>query len=249
MDHRGSVFYTDLSNVWRISPDGTKSIVVRDVHTHELFLDADDNLFGEHLWYQVEATNHWLHFIWKLSPDDILEKSLPTRAYPQDSSFARDAAGNMYWFTVGPPAAFIRRAPDGSIGRVGEYATYHDVKWLKATSRGDIYFTDDGDLRRLDSDGKVSTLARNVGEAAGNWIGGIWLDARARVYVAVWGARKVKRFNPASGQVDVVARSKAPWGPSGGLVAPNGDLWMLETSEKNSVRVRRLSANGGERVF
>ena len=249
MDHRGIVFYTDLSSVWKIAPDGTKSIAVPNVHTHELFLDARDNLYGEHLWFEGEATNHWLHFIWKLSPNGILKKSHPTRAYPQDASFARDAAGNMYWFTAGPPAAFIRRAPDGSIRRLGEHATYRDVKWIKATSRGVIYFTDDGDLRRLDSEGKVSTLAGNVREAGGNWVGGIWLDTRGRVYVAVWGARKVKRFNPASGQVDVVARSTAPWGPSGGLVAPNGDLWMLETSETNSVRVRQLSSNGDERVF
>jgi hypothetical protein len=51
MDQRGNVFYTDLSNVWRISPDGTKSIAVPFVHTHELFLDPDDNIFGEQLWH------------------------------------------------------------------------------------------------------------------------------------------------------------------------------------------------------
>lgn len=249
MDHRGNVFYTDLSNVWKISPDGQKSIVVPNVHTHELFLDSNDILYGEHLWHEGGSTGHWLHFIWKRFPDGKLEKSPNTRAYPQDASFVRDSAGNMYWFTAGPPAAFIRRAPDGSIQRLGEWATYHDVRWIAATSHGDIFFTDDGNLCHLDSEGKVVTLARNIREAAGNWVGGIWFDARGRVYVAVWGARKVKRFDPTSRHVDVVALSKAPWGPSGGMVAPNGDLWLLETSETNSVRVRRVSSNGDERVF
>jgi streptogramin lyase len=155
----------------------------------------------------------------------------------------------MYWFTATPRAEFIRRAPDGSVQRLGEHATYLDVRWITATSHGEIYFTDDGDLRGVDSEGKVSTLAMNIRGAAGNWVGGVWLDTSMRVYVAVWGARKVKRFDPASGQVDVVARSAVPWGPSGGLVAPNGNLWLLETSETNSVRIRRLSPSGDERVF
>ncbi|MEJ0031960.1 MAG: hypothetical protein WDO15_16965 [Bacteroidota bacterium] len=36
-DSRSNIFYTDLSKVWKVTPDGRKSIVVQDVHTHELF--------------------------------------------------------------------------------------------------------------------------------------------------------------------------------------------------------------------
>jgi hypothetical protein len=49
MDSRGNVFYTDLSHVWKIAPRGAKSIAVRGVHTHELYIDREDNLYGEHL--------------------------------------------------------------------------------------------------------------------------------------------------------------------------------------------------------
>jgi streptogramin lyase len=35
-DSNGGVFYTDLKQVWRIDPAGNKSVVVRNVHTHEL---------------------------------------------------------------------------------------------------------------------------------------------------------------------------------------------------------------------
>lgn len=53
-DSKGNVFYTDLKQVWKISPSGEKTVAVPGVHTHELYLDGDDNLYGEHLWYTGE---------------------------------------------------------------------------------------------------------------------------------------------------------------------------------------------------
>lgn len=54
-DSKGNIFYTDLKQVWKITPDAIKTIAVKGVHTHELFIDEQDNLFGEHLWYNGEA--------------------------------------------------------------------------------------------------------------------------------------------------------------------------------------------------
>ena len=67
MDSHGNVFYTDLEHVWKISRDGKKSIAVHTVHTHELYIDSADNLYGEHLWYNGEATNTWGHRVWRLT--------------------------------------------------------------------------------------------------------------------------------------------------------------------------------------
>jgi hypothetical protein len=49
VDRAGNVFFTDLKQVWRIGTDGTKTVVVPNVHTHELFLDSAGTLHGEHL--------------------------------------------------------------------------------------------------------------------------------------------------------------------------------------------------------
>ena len=76
---------------------------------------------------------------------------------------------------------------------------------------------------------------------------GIVMDSRGNVYVAVMGARKVKRVSPA-GQVEVVAESPLGWAPTGGFAAPNGDLWLLEYSLA-AVRVRRISRDSGERIY
>jgi hypothetical protein len=66
MDSKGNVFYTDTERVLKIDASGRKSVVIPNVHTHELFLDANDNLFGEHLWYEG-SNNTWHHYVWRYS--------------------------------------------------------------------------------------------------------------------------------------------------------------------------------------
>jgi len=53
----------------------------------------------------------------------------------------------------------------------------------------------------------------------------------------------------ADGRLATVARTPAPWGPSGVMVAPNGDLWILEYSTTNEARVRRIARSGRVTVF
>jgi hypothetical protein len=45
-DKKGNIYYTDLKQVWKIDRDGMKSVAVANVHTHELYVDQDDNLYG-----------------------------------------------------------------------------------------------------------------------------------------------------------------------------------------------------------
>ena len=59
MDSKGNVFYTDLVHVWQITPDGEHQIALKNVHTHQLFLDENGHLYGEHSWYEGEATDKW----------------------------------------------------------------------------------------------------------------------------------------------------------------------------------------------
>ena len=63
MAGRGNVYYSDLKQVWKIDVHDKKAIVVQNVHTHELYLDKDDNLYGEHLWYNGETANTWGHYV------------------------------------------------------------------------------------------------------------------------------------------------------------------------------------------
>ncbi|HEX2081377.1 MAG TPA: hypothetical protein VHG08_26975 [Longimicrobium sp.] len=245
MDRRGNVFYTDLHHVWRIAPDGRRSIAVRDVHTHELAIDSAGNLFGEDNRYL--GGDRYRHRIWRRTPDGRVTDVVPWRdGFWPEYGFVRDRAGAMYWVQCPERVCTIRRrGPDGRTGIVAPGARFnHSIQWIAAGPDGSLYVVDGPDLRRVTREGRLATVARGLGEH----LMGLWPDGRGSVYVAVYGARAVLRVG-SDGRVTTVARTPAPWGPSGVTMAPNGDLWILEYSTSNEARVRRVAANGRVTVF
>jgi len=258
LDSRGNVFYTDLRHVWKIAPDGAKSIAVANVHTHELYLDAQDNLYGEHLWYEGEATDKWGHRVWRLSAGGKLEDIIPARqGFLKNYSFVRDRQGAMYWAERGPTTVIRKRAPDGTIS-VHATARFQNVRWMTCTPEGTLYLIDLYDLVRIEPNGNVRVVARDLAERS-FWqffvsnehaVYGLWPDAQGNVYVAVLAGRVVKKVTP-EGKVSEFARSRPPWSPTGGLVAPNGDVWILEyrSPTLGFARVRRIQPNGTAKTF
>jgi len=240
-DSQGNIYYTDLAQVWKVAPDGTRSIVVPNVHTHELYIDAADNLYGEHLWYEGEASDRWGHRVWRRTPDGTIRDVVPpTEGFRTSYSFVRDAAGNMYWHEGG----LVRRGNAPLVAR-----HFADIRSMTVSPGGDVYLIDGHDLVRIGANGAVRTLARNLGEsnAALPFVGdhhqlmGLWLDSAGNCYVAVYGNFKVKRVDP-QGRVETVARSTFPWSPTGGLVTSDGRLWLLEYSITNDTRIRLADA-------
>lgn len=254
-DSRGNVFVTDTRQVWQIAPDGRVSVAVPDVHTHELALDAADNLYGEHLWY-VGATGQWRHRVWQRRPDGSVTDVIAARdGFLSGYSFVRDRAGNMYWADRGEVTVITKRAPDG---RVTTHATagFRSVERITATAEGTLYVMDAGSLRRVTPAGTVTTLVAILsGDGADpadvarlNYHMGLWADRDQGVCVAAAAERSVLCVDEA-GTVSVRARSAAPWSPSGGLIDRAGSLWILEYDTANAVRVRRVERDGRERVF
>ena len=259
MDSEGSVYYTDLKQVWKLAPDGKKSIAVNNVHSHELFMDAQDNLYGEHLWYEGEVTDTWGHRIWRRSPDGTVTDIIPSRKGFRedynDFSFVQDGSGNMYWAARGHPTIIKKRGPGGAVTDLTQ-AEFEDVRWMMATSEGAIYLIDLYDLIHITSQGRIEILAKDL---AGNRqspqlgkdrhaIMGLWRDTRKNLYTAVAADRAVKQISP-DGHVRVVARTSPPWTPTGGLVTKQGVLWLLEYSVDNSVRVCRVDPQGRRTIY
>ena len=239
IDSRGWVYYSDLEQVWRVAPDGSsKSVAVPNVHTHELFLDGRDNLFGEHLWYEGDRTKKWGHSLWKRdAAGRVAVVKPPTSGFLTDYGFARDRAGNLYW-PQRERGEIRRRAPSGAVARVvGELKA---MRWLHATPGGTLYVVDGSDLVRVRG-GRAERLVRNITTAARHTMMGLWTDAAENVYIADHANRQVKRVTPA-GVVTTFVRSTFPWSPTGGAFAPNGDLWLLEATVGNQVRVRKIRA-------
>jgi hypothetical protein len=226
IDSKGNIYYSDLKQVWRVAPGGATSVVVPGVHTHELVLDGQDNLYGENLRYD---NPRWLHYFWRRSPDGRVERIVPeheTFKNEDDPSLVRDSAGNHYW----------AQRPNGPIMKnrtVLARGAFRDIRFMTATPDGTVYFVDTFDLLRVTPDGRVTTVARGLSSddlipsRVHNQILGLWTDRAGNVYLADLKHNAVKRVTP-SGVVSIVAKGSWPWEVSGGTIAPNGDLWLLE---------------------
>src|SRR5687767_1052003 len=150
-DSKGNIYYTDLERVWRIAPDGARSVAVAGVHTHELYLDAGDNLYGEHTHYEGEATDRWSYRVWRRSPGGRIEDVVPpTEGFRTDYSFVRDASGNMYFTDA--DGYVVRKTPDGASARFSG-RKFGDVRSMLASAEGVVHLIVGGDLWRIEKDG------------------------------------------------------------------------------------------------
>lgn len=247
-DKRGNIYYTDLNQVWKIDKSGNKSVIVPNVHTHELYMDSADNLFGEHLWYNGEQSATWGHYVWCLKSDGSLVKiKRPSPGFLEDYSFVRDGEGNMYWAQRWKISRIVKKTPSGSIVTLAE-RKFKDIRWMYATPGGILYFIDLNDLYKIDNNGKLTLLAKSLEEtSAGSTdnslkhnIFGIWPDKANNIYIAVTGGKLVKKITP-GGKVSVLMRSSGGWSPVSGLFDDDNNLWLLETNKRNEIRARKIS--------
>jgi hypothetical protein len=247
MDSNGNVFYTDTERVLKIDATGRKSVVIPDIHTHELFLDSNDNLFGEHLWYDG-STAKWGHYIWQYSASGKFEKITPDKeGFIKNYSFARDHFGNMFWADRDKPCQHVVRMDSRKNKTIVSDACFENIRWIYANPKGELLFADFQDLVKIDQQGNVKKVAKQIANKSWtkstvenqNSVFGVWDDSHGNIYTAVASNRVVKKFD-ASGKEEIVLRTPAPWTPTGGFVSPTGELWILECSDTNAVRVQRV---------
>jgi hypothetical protein len=247
-DSKGNIYYTDLANVWKISIDGSKSAVVKNVHSHELYIDEYDNLYGEHLWYNGESKDTWGYYVWCLKNTGELVKEInPTEGFRSNYSFARDSTGNMYWVERFTTSRIMKKTKSGEIIKLTE-GKFGFIGWLTCTKNGALYFTENNKLHRLSPDGKLETLANNIGSKSTDFsmMGrnydsyGIWTDVGDNVYLAMIDSKKVIRVG-ADGITQTILISNSLWTVCSGIFDNNGDMWVLENSLSNEVRVRKIT--------
>lgn len=247
-DRRGAIFYTDLQQVWKIS-GGQRSIAVPDVHTHELFLDSVDNLYGEHQWND-ESGKHFYHYLWRLSPDGRLDTIVSNRPAFADADFtlARDCRGNEYYLK---PAHYLKPTDTSSIVRrtlggqeiILARGLFKGVSWLHPHTDGSVLYILNNTVYRIETDGTTSTIARGIASEQPSYayfgnnpiVYGAWQDVARNIYVAVFSDQAVKKIDR-SGAVSVFYSSKGRWSPTHGVFDKDGYLWVLECSDKNEIR-------------
>lgn len=253
MDNDGNVFYTDLTHVWKISPEGARTIAVKNVHTHELYIDSNGDLYGSHEWYEGEATDKWGNYVWCLSKDGVFEKVIPdVEGFLDNTTLIRDAEGNSYWSKKsGNSELLMKQTLDGSSYKLTEHL-FTDIRWIHYSEiDNNVYVADQLAVKKITPSGVVLILADDLKEAKPSFEGvadrhylfGIWTSSNHNVYVASYGAGKVKKIS-ATGKVSTIFVSEEGWSPCGGMIDKNGTMWIMEFSSKNSTRVRKLVPNG-----
>ena len=247
-DSKGNIYYTDLKQVWKITPGGDKTVVVTRVHTHELYIDPQDNLYGEHLWYNGEAADTWGHYTWCLKNNGELTREKPVDGFLNNYSFARDDAGNMYWVERFTTSRIMKKNTSGEVKTILE-RKFGFIGWIYVSKNGSVYFTESNKLHQLLPSGKLETLAESIGSKSvdmsvmgRNYNGyGIWTDASDNVYIAMPDARKVIRIG-VNGKPETILTSNATWMITSGVFDDNGDMWVLENSITNEVRVKKMTS-------
>ncbi len=256
-DSRGNVFYTDLKQVWKITPSGQKTVAVPNVHTHELYLDEQGFLYGEHLWYNGDKRDTWGHYVWRLSPSGQIEKVIPdTEGFLENYSFVRDHHGNMYWADRSKPCQQVVKRGVDKVTRPVSSECFENIRKVEALPDGSLYLIDFQDLKKIDAGGKVYTIASKIANKQWvksstdnqNAVMGIWYDPQGNLYAAVMSERLVKKFG-SDGKERIAYKTSWPWAPSGGMVDSKGNLWLLETTMTNEVRVERVEKNGRSTAY
>lgn len=246
IDSKGNVFYTDLSQVWMIKPDGSKTIAVPNVHTHELYINKNDELFGEHLWYDESKKNPWAHYLWRRNADgSIIRIKDTTAGFAEWTSFVRDDAGNSYLVEKGIPSNFWKIDSTGTKLLLGS-KSFAEIGRLHLNQKGILFFSNKDDLYCIPPGDSIELVAENVGEpglfekvsSGSHTILNIWSDTKKNSYIATGSV--IKKIDQRR-LVTTVYKSTEGWNPASGLVTPNGDFWVMEYNKANEVRVNKIS--------
>lgn len=250
IDSKGNIFYSDLSRVWMITPDGDKQVVVDDVHTHELWLSEDDKLYGEDVRNQGE---NYRHKVWVRLPDGTVKDEISWRdGYPDeysDYSFVRDDEGRSY--VLDRPNKRIKVYRDQE--EVHSYVLSKfegSPRWHALSPGGDIFVSFEGFIVRI-SEKSTEKFAESLVERTSefDWVGdhhalmGMWFDGEDELNVALFSGQRVLKVNK-DGSAEEVYHSDGEWSVTGGAFAKDGSVILLEFSNSNNVRLRKITEDG-----
>jgi sugar lactone lactonase YvrE len=257
VDRRGRVLFADVNNgncVWMIAENVELSRRVSGKHSHDLFLDADGDLYVSHV--TASAGNKWQSSLWRYTPPQspaIVIAPTENRKAFWGNSFTLDRGGNVYFAYKNNPSAgedddevlLLKRRPDGVVSVLAGGATGHaDGSGRRARFRNPgamawgpdaaLYVTDVDTIRKVSLDGTVTTYLRALNGSqtdsgssrTESHLFGLTFDEAHSAYVADFGGRRVLKIN-SNGQPTTALRTEPAWSPVGVTVYGQA-LYVLE---------------------
>lgn len=252
VDAAGEIYFVDAAydRVWKINQRGTLRTILKDKHSHGLWLDQAGNLQGEHVVWDA-ATQQWRHSQWRFNvKEKLAEVGTPVFTEEHHTGFACDAAGNQ--IEVESRAQMLRlfkRTPDGQLSLLagsarghadgsGAQAQFERIEAMMLGPDGALYLRDNACIRRVAPSGEVVTLGGNplagVPHSA-SFAMGVAVDSRGAVFVADAEHGVVRKINTDQ-RVETVLATGWLWTPAGVAVV-NDELYVLEDVTRSPLRL------------
>lgn len=246
-DGNSTIYYTDLEDIWKFDITVNEaSVLIPNIHSHELCLDSLGNLYGEHYFY-VEKEQKFKNYIWKYSTESgfsIIRKEQDGEN--TDFSFIRDAAFNPIQFSQsGELTEIIRVIEDSS--QVVTKQKFQDLRWKSISQYNELFLVDLHSLYRIGSANRLELIAKDLSETKFPFsfndekhnVYGVWSDEEKNSYVAIYGGRQIKRIDELK-NIQTVYQSSFFWSPLNGLFDKEGQLWVMEGSLWGDTRILKI---------
>lgn len=257
-DSKGNIYYTDLTHVWKIDLQGKKSIFVENVHSHELYIDDKDILYGEDEWYE-EDKDRWGYRIWCKGPTgELMQKFDDVYGQLKNNTLIRDENYNTYWpLKVNGKEQLMRTDTDGKSAPLST-RLFNDIRWMYYSKQNKlVYVVDNLSLYTVNQRGMVLTIFKDLkdkkrepffGVDDRHYVYGMCTSKDSDLYLAVFGAQKVLRVGNDS-KVSTIYTSPAGWSPCGVTIDKFENGWILESSDQGKIRVVKINRKGERKIY
>jgi hypothetical protein len=252
VDRAGQIYFLDTgSGLWKIDRAGRLTHLSRTLF-HWLALDEDNRFANTQ--FQSGARG------------EILKVgSNPTVLLSSDYPIAIGGDGNLYYPSgAAGSLQLMKMTPSGSSSMVIRFPATANGKPLPylggiiAGPQGSLYYSEDTAIRKIDAQGRVSTVvavraATNPPSIPGMsehpYLRGLALNDRGVMFVADTGDARVLKI--ASGRnVTTILQTQTPWSPTAVAVS-GGNIYVLEflhtvrdVRRDWSPRVRKIAPDG-----
>jgi len=251
IDRLGQVYFVDTgSGAWKIDTHGAL-IQLSNQRFHWMTLDAA-NRFGR---AKMPTGLGW---------EMVRVGSSPTLLLSSDFPLAMGPDGDLYYPVHGPRdhVDIMRLAVSGHKSVFASVSLPH-LGGLAFGPDGSLYYSEIKAIRKISTQGRVSTVAENIpfvgcadipGTEENDMLRGLTVDASGTVYVASSACGQVLKVTT-EGKVSTVFQSTAPWSPTA-VVHFGKDLFVLEylhTAVEDRLqwipRVRKITADGTSTII